>query len=187
MFSFLKNDGVRVFLGLVIGLAGIMYFNPPHTVCDSKKDVYFDSVKKQTKNFLKNLALCKEHTEMGGCLPFLSAVEKMLGYLDELGTQCKPELIKDDMTHRWIQTSMEMMVRGAWGTRAPVSAQTKNGWLELSQLSTFCKLKKSLVEIYTDDAWMTFIESMLRDLPDAQTIGRNEAWARSILSNTCKY
>lgn len=183
----MRNEGLKVFLGLVIGLGIIIYMNPPHTVCDSKKEAYVTSIMSYQKPFGQKLKQCQDHTDLGGCLAFFEVVGRLLENLDDVGAQCRAKLHDDKSTRKWINTSMELIARAAWGTKAPVSYQQKNGWLDMNQVHTFCKLKKSLIEIYSEDAWLEFVNYILAELPQAPQLGRDQAWARSVISDPCKF
>ncbi|MBK9294967.1 MAG: hypothetical protein IPM57_11110 [Oligoflexia bacterium] len=187
MGQFLKSERLKVALGLIIGLVLIMILNPPHTVCDSKIEVYSELIKKQIKPYSKAMALCKEHTELGGCLQFFEVAAKLNNYLDDVGPQCREKLKSNTLTQQWLNGSIEMMVRAAWGSVPPTSSSNKQGWLQLSQMAFFCKLKKALVESFGEGAWVDMVNYLLNDLPKAKELGRNEAWARSIMSDPCNY
>jgi hypothetical protein len=55
------------------------------------------------------------------------------------------------------------------------------------QVALFCKLKKNLTAIYGEEAWDGFVNYLLADLPQATTLGRNESWARSLMSDRCQF
>jgi hypothetical protein len=181
------NDLFRVLLGLGVGLAVIIYFNPPHTPCTSQMGVYSEGIKPLIKPFNKNLNLCKQFSEPGGCLPFFETVGRMTTKLKELGNQCQAELEKDQRTEVWVTTAMEMFVRLAWGSKPPASYLQRGNWLEISQVAQFCQLKKYLIGIFGEGAWLEFVNLMLADLPGAAALGREGAWPRSLLSDSCKY
>jgi hypothetical protein len=187
MREILGNDYIKVLLGLVVGLGVIIYFNPPHTPCTSQMGVYSEGIKPLIKPFNKNLNLCKQFSDAGGCLPFFETVGKMSTKLKELGNQCQAELSRDERTRVWLTTAMEIFVRVAWGTKPPESYIKRNNWLEMSHLAQFCQLRKFQTTIYGESAWLEFVNYMLSDLPGAAALGREGAWQRSILSDGCKY
>lgn len=182
-----QNNTVRVTLGLIVGLAAIMYFNPPHTPCQSQREIYLEAIKPYQKPFVKNSNLCREHGDSGGCLGLFDTVNKLESKLSDVSLTCQKELIDDKQTRLWMTNAMELFVRLAWGTKPPASYLYRNGWLEMSHLDTYCKLKKHLEDIYGDNTWTSLVNYLLSDLPGAQELGRDESWNRSILSDPCKY
>jgi hypothetical protein len=187
MKDILKINAVRVGLILIAALMGIIYFNPPHTPCQSQVEIYLEGVKPIVKPFAQGMKLCREHTDPGGCVSFGENLTKLENKYNEVGHQCQPTLKSDASTKDWITQSMEIFVKAAWGSKPPVNYTAKNGWLGLSQIVEYCRLRQHLESIYGTQSWNDFIEDMLRDLPGAQALGRNEAWNRSLISDTCHY
>jgi hypothetical protein len=182
-----NNHWVKVGAGLIIGLVAIMYMNPPHTPCQSQIEFYKKSIGPLFKPYQEKFKFCKEHADPGGCVPFFDVVGRLEVKLREVGSQCQQDLTKDAQTKSFLTNTMEVFVRAAWGSKPPPSFQYRNGWLELSQVVQFCKLRKHLITIYGEDEWLGFINEMLGSLPEAQAIGRTEAWNRSLVSDPCKY
>lgn len=187
MGGIFQNEKIKIAVGLLAGLALIMIINPPHTICDSKIEIYSELIKKQIKPYTKAMALCKEHTELGGCLQFFEIVGKLYNYMDDVGPQCKEKLGDDKLTAQWLKGAIEMIVRASWGSVPPASSSYKHGWLQVSQVALFCKLKKSLNESFGESEWTEMVNYLLNDLPKAKELGRNEAWARSVMSDPCQY
>ncbi len=181
------NETLKVIIGLLLGIAVIMFAMPPHSVCDSKKDAYTEEITPLGKQFAKLLSKCKEHTEPGGCVQLFELIRKLEDSLAQVGVQCRPALSKDKLTLMWISSSMEIFARAAWGSKAPANRNARYGWLDLAQVGRFCKLKASMIEISGDDAWSGFVNQILGDLPGAADLGRDESWARSLLSDPCKF
>ena len=187
MNGLFENHAIKVAAGLIIGLIAIMYFSPPHTPCQSRHDFYLDSIKPYQKTFGKKLGFCKEHAEQGGCFPLFEVAAKLESKLHEMGSECRSDIADDKLTKQWLGSSLELFVRVAWGSKPPSSYLNKNGWLELSQIVQYCKLRTQWELIYGQPAWSEFIDFMLSDLPGAVELGRNESWNRSILSDPCQY
>lgn len=190
MTSLLQNSFVRVSLGLIVGLGVILYFYPPKTVCTEQIEVYTEAVRGLAKSASKALGVCKEHPEPGGCVGFFDALDKLEGRFNEVSRQCQAELINEPLTKNWITTGMELFTLVAWGSHPPASYLYRNGWLELTQVVEFCRLRRHLETIYGKEAWTNFVNGILPDLPgaaDLSNIGQNEAWNRSLLSDPCQY
>jgi len=181
------NQYVKIALVLVIGLGAIMYMNPPHTVCKSQIDFYKESITPLFKPYKDKLQFCKDHTDAGGCVAFFDTVIRLEAKLKEVGPQCQPDLASDTQTKNFLILTMEVFVRAAWSSKPPASYIYRNGWLEISQVVLYCKLRRHLINIYGEDEWQGFFNDMLISLPEAEALGRNEAWNRSLVSDPCKY
>jgi hypothetical protein len=179
---------VKVVIGLVIGLAIIIYFFPPSSPCSAQISVYNDAIKNLIKPFNKNMATCRQHPEPGGCVEFFDTLEKIESRFKEVNTQeCRNELSKDASTRSWITLSMDLFTLLAWGAKPPPSYLYRNGWLELTQVVEFCRLRKHLEDIYGSNEWAKFVASTTADLPEASGLDENDVWNRSLMSDPCKY
>lgn len=182
-----SKDYFKIISLLVIGLAAIVYFNPLHTACQSQLGIYTESLKPMIKTFKKNLELCKQRTEPGGCLPFFEVMTRIDSKINELGGQCQEELHSDSNAKIILTSSMEMIVRGAWGSKPPASYLYKNGWLELSHIALYCKLRIHFEKIFGTESLNSFTNGLLTELPGAASLSRTEVWNRSLMSDPCKY
>lgn len=182
----LKQEWVRVSLVLIIGLGVIIYFNPPHTPCRAQVEIYTESITPLAKEFTKKYNSCKEYSDTGGCLAIFELIKKLENRLSTLGPTCAKEVADESKTKGWLMTSIELFVRVAWGSKPPQSYLYRNNWLELSQIDTYCKLRRHVENIYGEGFWQGFVERMLKDLPGAAELGRTEAWNRSLVSEQCK-
>jgi hypothetical protein len=190
MSQLFQNHTFKVAAGLIVGLAAIMYFDPPGTPCTAQVEVYREGLKGLTKNFGSSLRSCREHPEPGGCIEFFDVLSKIESRFNEVSHQCQEELVHDTITQSWITTSMEVFTRVAWGSVPPASYIYRSGWLDSNQVLEFCRLKKHLETIYGEDVWASFVSGVLGDLPGSQAINStnpNEAWNRSLLSDPCQY
>jgi hypothetical protein len=181
------NNVVRVVIGLVVGLAAIMYFNPPSTPCSAQIEVYVDALSKLKEPFSAAIMTCNEHPEPGGCLKFFDILDKLESHFKEVGTrECLSELNNEKTTKTWVTLSMQTLTQLAWGAKPPPSYQYRNGWLELVQIVEFCRLKKHLQDIFGNDEWDKFATSIMMDLPGASTLDQTDVWNRSLLSDPCQ-
>lgn len=187
MNSLLKNEKVLLGLGLVLALAAIMYFNPPHTPCTSQKKLYDEGIAPLVKTFNKGFKDCRDRGGPGGCLTSLEVIDKIDFRLNELGKQCQAELIDDSKTRSLLLTSMELFVKSAWGSKPPANLRAKLGWLQAAQVEQFCKLRKHLQSIYGEKTWLEFVERMIKDLPGAASLDRDTVWNMSVLSEPCRF
>jgi hypothetical protein len=187
MGNLFSNEYVRVFIVLALGLTAIVYYNPIHTPCQSQIALYSIELKPLIKLYNKNLALCKERTDSGGCLPFFEVLVKFEVKLRALGNQCQVELNSDKITPAILSQSIELMVRAAWGIHAPPSYVYRNGWLSPQNVLLYCKFKQYYAHIKGQEALDGLVNRLLGDLPDGDKLDRTSVWNRSLLSEPCKY
>jgi hypothetical protein len=184
----LENNLVRVILGLIVGLAVIMYFNPPSTPCSAQIAVYTEALNSLKDPFSKAITNCNNHPEPGGCLKFFDILDKIESRFREVSTrECLTELSSEKTTRTWVTLSMETFTQLAWGAKPPLSYQYRNGWLELTQVVEFCRLKKHLEDIYGNDEWDKFATAVMADLPGASDLAQTDVWNRSLLSDLCQH
>jgi hypothetical protein len=182
-----ENQYLRVGIGLVLGLGVIMYFNPPHTPCRAEVEIFKQGIKPYLKPYKKNLSLCKDRPEPGGCVPVFETIGKLEGKVKEVGLSCRDELKKQSEVHAFVLQAMELFVKVAWGSQPPPSNLYRNGWLESSQVVLYCRLRQHLEGLYGEDEWLEFVNARLADLPGADGLNRDDAWNRSLMSDPCRY
>lgn len=79
-----------------------------------------------------------------------------------------------------------MMVRLAWGAKAPATHYEKNNWLDSFHLDTFCNFKTWYTNAKGKEAWEGLREDLLAQLPGSDGLTREQIWQRSILSTSCR-
>lgn len=195
LFSLVPKS-VLAFLAIAGGILFIVISEPPHTVCDSQRDVidkaqskflYKDPKSKniKTTKYERLRDHCKATNNPGGCYEFF---QELRTYAHDLGTltqECSSAVSDTPEYRRAVWEPVEMMVRLAWGERPPVIYTAKFGWLDNADLSLFCRLKDRVIQFYGEDSWDGFREKMMRDLPGAKDLPRNQVWDLSIFSENC--
>ncbi len=181
------NEIIRAGVVLVLGLLAIIFFNPPRTTCQAQTEILQDGTKKFSKEYKGKYDKCFADGTQGSCVGIFEVISKLIVKLGEVTSNCLPEIGSDSATRGWINKSLSLYVKVAWGTVPPQSYVYRNGPLELSQIIDYCRLRRKYIEIYGDEAWVGFINSTLNDLPGAAPLGRVEAWQRSLVSDTCQY
>ena len=77
------------------------------------------------------------------------------------------------------------MVRIAWGDKPPRGIGEKYGWMDASDMSLFCNIKRINQKLYSEKQWVDFRERMMKELPGSQKLLREQVWQLTILSNDC--
>ncbi len=67
--------------------------------------------------------------------------------------------------------------------RSAVSAGVR--WLDTADIALFCQLKSRIMAFYGEDSWVALRERMMRDLPGAKDLPRNQVWDLSLFSENC--
>ena len=183
--SLLKIYWIKVALVLVVILGALYLLNPPASVCQSEIELFKDSNQNIGKTYRRSLARCQEDPTIGGCIEFFEFVNGFTKKIKYVGNQCTPELKEQNTVKVIIPSAAEMYVRAAWGSKPPGSAAEKRGFLDLSYTVQYCRIRSQFRSILGEDAWNGFVNRMLADLPGARDIGRDQTWARSILSDPC--
>ena len=194
-FLSLIPKNLLAFLAIAGGIAFIVLEQPPHTVCDSQLEVINTA---QTRFLMKNKSEkisttryerlrdhCRATNSPGGCYELFQELKTLLHDLGMLTKECAPVVsdIKEYKTA--LQESVELMVRLAWGEAPPSTYSAKLGWLDTADMSLFCRLKGTIVGLYGESWWTNFRERMMRELPLAKDMPRNQVWDLSIVSENC--
>lgn len=185
-------------LGIMIAaLVVIIIMNPPVTVCDAQMQIFRESQKNflypppaeggvripaQVKTLMDN---CVNDNSPGGCFDLFVGLKKMVVDLRNIPEQCAEKAGEEPEIKAWLWRSLKLMVQIAWGDRAPASYMQKNGWFDTSEVTLFCNLKRHAVRLYGKDRFAQWQEEMLRNMPKAEGLTREQIWPRSILSTPC--
>lgn len=184
---------------LVIG-AGIIFIiltDPPHTICDAQKElfiqtqtpfIYLDAKDKTTKTTIfENLTgQCKLANSPGGCYELFARMRRLLEDLDNAPSECNGKIATEFKTKAAIMSTLELMVKLAWGAKPPQTYYEKFGWLDTADMSLFCRLKSRAIESFGESAWSSFQEKFFQSLPGAKELARQNVWQNMILSENCK-
>lgn len=181
-------------VAILVGYILMRINDPPKTVCDAQMALFQES----QKSFLYSATefgkpsmakeayeICKADNSPGGCFEFFERLKRLNADLANIPEQCSETAAKDEKISTWLQRSLALMVQMAWGERAPASYVQKNGWFDGSEVALFCDLKRSTTHIFGDEVYAQWRESILTSLPDYQKIGREQAWAKSLVSTPC--
>ena len=71
------------------------------------------------------------------------------------------------------------------GEKPPAAYHSKFGWLDTADISLYCKLKGRYQATYGEGAWTSLREKMMKELPGAAEMPRNQVWDMIIFSENC--
>lgn len=184
------------FVAIVGGILFIVLSQPPHTICDSQLEViqkaqqrflYKDpkSKKIKTTKYETLYEHCKVTNNPGGCYELFQEMKTLLYDLSTLSSECAVPLGAVAEHKKAIWEVEELLIKLAWGETPPTAYHAKFGWLEIADVSLYCSLKAKIVAFYGEPAWNSFRERMMKDLPGAKDLPRNQVWDMSLFSENC--
>ncbi len=184
------------FLAIVGGIILIVMIRPPSSICDSQIEVIKESQKKflyknpkskmvKTTKFQQKLEFCKTTNNPGGCYELFQDIKVLLHDLSNLTHECASSVSGLSEFKRALWDSMDLMVKLAWGEKPPTAYNAKFGWLDTADITLYCQLKNRLQIIYGESAWDSYREKMMRELPGAKDLSRNQVWDMTIFSENC--
>lgn len=215
---FTKYPHILAFVAILLGVLFFYNFEPPRHECQQRidnfkakhqSDLYFVTFKKgalppRLKGSLKN---CREGNNSGACFDFIDIMNKLTKSLDEFDFSCRESLSQEEPIRSSLLTGAQLLIEIAWGEFPP---ETKNSWgegtwLEYSDYSTFCRIKRNYIEYFGQESFMKeeksrFLNSLPGEPPQwvedkclncenrkkaIETIGWNETKKRSLLSLNC--
>jgi hypothetical protein len=190
----------KTFIAVVVMVLALLVFRqiqPPKTICDAQLERFHESQQKFLfdrirvgETVLPSLAKkmfddCSDNNSPGGCFEYFEMLKKMLIDLSNIPEQCAEPTGEVTEVSTWVWKSMKLMVQMAWGEKAPASYLQRNGWFDSSELTLFCSLRKQSIRIYGNEKFAEWQEGMLKSMPQAETLTREQVWPRSILSTSC--
>ncbi len=194
------SQPVLVTLCLVGGVLLIVLMDPPHNICTSQMEVFredigqylfVDKAKGQKlggmprSGFQKDIQYCRNSNSTGGCYEFFFNFRDILRSFRLVSNECKRGIgqVKELKDAFW--ETIELMVRIAWGDKPPRGIGEKYGWMDASDMSLFCNIKRINQKLYSEKQWVDFRERMMKELPGSQKLLREQVWQLTILSNDC--
>lgn len=188
--------GLLAFLVLFGGILFIIFADPPKSVCDAQIELFKknqqsflykdpNSKVEKTTKFERLFEHCKITNSPGGCLELFQLTKRMLDDLNAVPSECRSTVASQTEVRRAILYASELLVRLAWGERPPQTYSQKFGWLDVADVSLFCRLKDRQTDYFGQNSWNNLREKLLKELPGVNTISRSQAWDLSILSENC--
>lgn len=187
------------FLATVViggGIAFLVLYDPPHTVCESQIEVFKEAQKRllfldpkrkkiETTKFRELINHCKITNNPGGCYELFQETKTMLRDTQAVPSDCASVLgeLKEVKSALW--EVEELLVRLAWGEKPPGTYYQKFGWLDTADVSLYCQLKTAISRTYGESSWEGFREKMFKQLPGADKMSRNAIWDMTLFSENC--
>lgn len=171
---------VLVLAVLCIALGLFVYNDPLKNECEVQAAVFEKRVSgllistklgkrtqfSQIKNYLS--ARCKEGNSMGACYEYLEALRVVVRELRAMSDKCQVEYsIKNENFLPQISNALQIIALVAWGDKPPAGLKERLGWLEPSQIQTFCYLKQFFIQMSDEETYLKLRSKVYREFPDA--------------------
>jgi len=211
-----SKNSIVVFSVLIGGILLFIFAQRPHSVCDSQIEIFMDAQKggiypQQIKNvkrpafFGRYEEACKSGNSPGACYELFGLLRRLIRDLDAAPVQCLPEMATVSQLGGVLGESLDLMTQLAWGGQPPAPGQQRLGWLETSDLSLFCSLKRKYTQIFGEDEFQSLRGRVLSKLPGEpvqfkdgvcsncdsrktanEILSPDEIWVRSLFSVRCE-
>lgn len=167
---------VLVFGALVVAIGVIMLINPPHTVCDTQLASFKEAQKgnifpsKEKKSVIPpTISRAKEACQLGNsagaCYEYFQSLRSIADGISKASNECAAQLYGVTEVRTALNDGIELMVRLAWGLKPPEPTLERFGWLQESELSTFCRLRNVYVRANGEQAWVELRRRVFAKLP----------------------
>lgn len=167
---------VLVLGALVVAIVVIMLINPPYTVCDTQLASFKEAQKgnlfpnKEKKTVIPpSISRAKESCQLGNsagaCYEYFQSLRSIADGISKASNECAAQLYGVAEVRTALNDGIELMVRLAWGLKPPEPTLERFGWLQESELSTFCRLRSVYVRANGEQAWIELRRRVFAKLP----------------------
>lgn len=207
---------VLAVLAILIGIVFFMVSNPPHTICDTQADSLresqagniFPTLYKKNKIppvLIQSKEACQAGNSAGSCYEYFAVLKKLAADISKSSSECAAQLFEINEVKLALNDGIELMVRLAWGAKAPEQGLERFGWLQESEIAIFCRLKNVFIRANGEEAWTALRRKISAKLPAEEipfssdpnqsmvepkkataVFSEEEIWSRSLFSVRCE-
>lgn len=188
--------GLIALIAVVLGIAFILFSDPPRTLCDAQVETFKEQQKGflylnpqqksiNTTGYVRHRDECKVTNAPGGCYEYFRRLSLLMRSLRTVSSECQKSVSGLREVREALWESLELMTQLAWGTEPPATYHEKFGWLDQADVALFCRMREWATQAYGEGRWTQFREKMLKELPGTSGISREQAWGVMILSENC--
>lgn len=167
---------VLVFLALAIGIGVFMLITPPHTVCDTQVESFREQQQgnifpvKEKKNVIPPTIVrakeaCQLGNSAGSCYEYFQSLRKVADNISKSSQECAAQLYNVAEARTALNDGIELMTRLAWGLKPPEPTLERFGWMQESELSTFCRLRNVYIRANGEEGWVELRRKIFAKLP----------------------
>lgn len=207
---------VLAFLAIFVGIIVFMLIEPPHTVCDTQAATLREVQKGNIfpTQFKKNVIpptiqrakeACQLGNSAGSCYEYFMSLKKVADDVAKGSLECASQLYNIKEVKSALNDGLELMVRLAWGMKPPEPTLDHFGWMQESEIASFCRIKNVYVRANGEDAWVELRKKLATKLPGeeiepstdptqvgveprsaAVMLSEQDIWNRSLFSVRCE-
>ena len=162
---------------LVLSIILFVYNDPLRDECEVQIAIF----EKKTQGLLSSLKLnrktqfpqlnywrdrCKDGNSIGSCNDYFEGLRVATKELREVSETCQIKYsTQNENFLKQIMQDLQIMALVAWGDKPPVGIAERAGWLNETNIRTFCYLKKTFILIAGDESFLLIREKVYKELP----------------------
>jgi hypothetical protein len=109
--------------------------------------------------------ICQHGNSAGACYEYFNILKKLANDVLLANSECVSELYEVSEVKQALNDGLEIMVRMAWGAHSPESPLEKNGWMQESELVTFCRIQRLTQNAIGTESYQEFKKKIIKKLP----------------------
>jgi hypothetical protein len=168
---------ILVFIVLAIAIVFFVYNDPLKDECEVQTSLFekktegiLSSVKKNRKIQYPQIVYwrdrCKTGNSIGSCDDYFEGLRVITGHLRSVNDNCQIKYAEQNANFSVIVTqAVKIMALVAWGEKPPAGLAERIGWLNESNLRTFCYLKKTFLMLGGEENFQLLREQVYREYP----------------------
>ncbi len=163
---------------LILSLLFFVYNDPLRDECEVQNSIFvkktqglLTAVKTKSKKiqfpkieYWKNR--CREGNSIGSCNDYFEGWRVVTKELREVNDNCQVKHgAKNEIFTKQITHALQVMALVAWGDKPPAGMAERLGWMNESQIRTFCYLKKTFILIGDEESFLALRDKVYREYP----------------------
>lgn len=167
---------VLAVLAIAVGIVVFFLIQPPHTICDTQLETFQEQQKgnifplKEKKAVIppsiqRSKEACQLGNSAGSCYEYFQSLRQVAEAINKSSAECAAQLFNVAEARAAITDGVELMVRLAWGLKPPEPTLERFGWMQESELSTFCRLRSVFLRANGEEAWIELRRKISTKLP----------------------
>jgi len=159
-----------------VGVGVIMYRGSDYTVCNSQQEQLIRSEQKfiAGENYKVFFERCLASNRPGGCAPYFKGMRDLMGhlggYVEDVCVQTV--IVENKNIQRIFYSFLLHVTRLAWGDEGPVSVYSRQSWLDVGHLKTFCSVKVSFQNYFGMQTYNEIEKGIIEKLPEGNSKNR---------------
>lgn len=163
---------------LAVSIVFFVYNDPLRDECEVQISIFKQKTKGIISSTKKNKKIqypqlnywserCKEGNSIGSCEDYFEGLRFITNELKEVHDNCQIKYAAEDAQFvKYVQQAIQIMSLVAWGENPPAGLADRIGWLNESNLKTFCYMKKTLILLAGNEYYLSLREKVYREYPD---------------------